>query len=654
MKGFFLLTFCLVVGCSVCAQPKVEWEAVYGELYDAEFRSMVVRAGGFFVVGNIGGWRNEKPYVVLIDGEGNKVWEKTYTDWEGPIFSAVTSGDGGVVMAGITWSGEFSEGAHILRIDSNGIVVWDKVFGASRVVPSQVSVQEGVSCIAKSSMGGFGIAGLGFFDKPLEQEKYLIYLDYSGNMVWNRTFGPPEAHTDFGLAAHSDGGFVMVCGRQIYRINHNGDIVWEKTFGKSNRDSLNEIIESGDGGYIVVGYKDIGRRAYLLKINEDGDKIWEEEYGDPNTEAISIAPAQDSGFLVQANRRNQIYLIRIDAEGEKIWDLLLGDGEGSLSGFSVALAPDGGHIISGSIFPGQPGTGLDVYALKLEGSPFKTIRLTPSHVIPGIDDETLLEAETRTPMPGWGYVVNIWVNLTHLGLPDMVSIYDDGTHGDSKNNDGIYSRTIDIDRGLGSKRAPITVHLVDSEQREGEARTYLYILPPSDEIIYDEGSEEWSPIPSKATTGKTSTFHYSGESSMYVSSTGGSSIDFIPLGDIAFDTYGYQSIDLGINPGESTRFYPRLVVEVLGDEGTKQIDLTSQGYSFPTNNWTHISIPLTDIDAVNRHITSVRLSGVIEGTFYIDNLRIKTKIPETGQKFFKIMGVLIFCLRFLSDGNIIN
>jgi len=69
-------------------------------------------------------------YLVRTDKNGDTLWTKTYggTDWDF-VYSLKVTPDRGFVMAGNTYSfGNGSSDGWILKVDSNGTLLWQKVF----------------------------------------------------------------------------------------------------------------------------------------------------------------------------------------------------------------------------------------------------------------------------------------------------------------------------------------------------------------------------------------------------------------------------------------------------------------------------------------------------------------------------------------------
>ena len=67
---------------------------------------------------------------------------------------------------------------------------------------------------------------------------------------------------------------------------------------------------------------------------------------------------------------------------------------------------------------------------------------------------------------------------------------------------------------------------------------------------------------------------------------------FYPPGGYIYDTYGYSCLELSINPGSCTRFYPTVMVRAEWNVGQSVVDPQKLGYNFAQREWTRISIPL--------------------------------------------------------------
>jgi hypothetical protein len=160
-------------------------------------------------------------WVVKIDDHGNKVWDKTFggfmVDW---FINAISTHDGGFLLAG--WSrsdssadkSENSKGGSdfwVVKIDADGNKTWDKTLGGT--------LNEDFASVVATRDGGYLLSGSSNSYASGDKSEYAIGLydywavriDGQGNKVWDKTLG--GAGYDFNYRASAilspAGGYLL-------------------------------------------------------------------------------------------------------------------------------------------------------------------------------------------------------------------------------------------------------------------------------------------------------------------------------------------------------------------------------------------------------------------------------------------------------------
>jgi hypothetical protein len=139
-----------ILAARLDADGNVLWSRTYGgSEADGGRRIMAGPEGTFFIVGHTAsfGAGGDDVWVLAIDDEGAVLWQKafggTLVDLAGP--AAVTA-DGGLVIAGETWSFPVSGAdvrAFLLRLDGAGAVLWQKGLGVDEMFKAAPAVECG-------------------------------------------------------------------------------------------------------------------------------------------------------------------------------------------------------------------------------------------------------------------------------------------------------------------------------------------------------------------------------------------------------------------------------------------------------------------------------------------------------------------------------
>jgi len=394
------LIFVLVVLFGLVSNAMAsKWQKTFGGSYDDDAYAITpTKDGGFIVAGDTESSDNGESdvYLIKIDKNGNKIWQKTFGgSYDATADTITPTKDGGFIVAGNTESSGNYEGdsdVYLIKIDKNGNKIWQKTFGGSDF--------DYADAITPTKDGGFIVAGYTESIDNGESDVYLIKIDKNGNEIWQKTFGGSDFDYADTITPTKDGGFIVAGYTEssgngegdvyLIKIDKNGNKIWQKTFGGSDFDVANAITPTKDGGFIVAGdTKSFGngeKDVYLIKIDKNGNKIWQKTFGGSDfDEANAITPTKDGGFIVAGDTKSfgnggyDVYLIKIDKNGNKIWQKTFG---GSYFDKAYAITPtkDGGFIVAGDTKSFGNG-GYDVYLIKIDkngkSSSGKNLKLAP-------------------------------------------------------------------------------------------------------------------------------------------------------------------------------------------------------------------------------------------------------------------------------------
>jgi hypothetical protein len=323
----------------------LEWQKCYGGSFgDGMFQTEVVNSiqqtsdGGYILAGqtassdgNVLGYHGGvDAWVIKIDNNGNLVWQKAFGGSGQDIANAITTTtDGNYIFTGTAESNNgnltgVSNGAvWIVKIDSNGNIIWQKRYGTALIV---------IYDIKRTNDGGYITAGmysLSSVDPNYNgNDFYVSKLDAVGNVVWQNTFGDRSTDIAFSVQQTTDGGYVaagmgtIVLGNSgnpyywVIKMNNTGAIEWEKHIGGQDNSLqvAKSIRQTFDGGYIVAGQTaslggDISNPIgggnfdyWIIKLNGNGNIVWEKSLGGTGTDsATSIQQTTDGGFIVGGN-----------------------------------------------------------------------------------------------------------------------------------------------------------------------------------------------------------------------------------------------------------------------------------------------------------------------------------------------------------------
>lgn len=422
-KSLFTIAIAVAFAFSTQAQsPALEWQSALGGEGTDQAYSIIQTNGGSYVIagnsysmggdvsGNHGGadvWLAKKDNGHLLD------WQKSLGGEADDFASAVIpTSDGGFAIAGYSESttGDLTlnQGMSdywIVKLDSDGVMQWQKSYGGSDV--------DQAYSITQTADGGYAVAGLSrSIDGDVhgnhgENDMWILKLDASGNLVWQASLGGSTLDEAYSIIQTADGGYAVagvsasndgdVSGHHsliwnddawIVKLNSTGVIEWQKSLGGSAYDIASSIIQTTDGGYAVAATSkspdgDVtGNHGlldfWIIKLSNAGAITWQKSVGgSANEESASIVQTADGGFAIagssssndgdiSGNHGQYDYLaIKLSGAGLLEWQKSMG-GSGADLANSIVRTNDGGLALVGYTYSmdgdvsGQHGTSSPV------------------------------------------------------------------------------------------------------------------------------------------------------------------------------------------------------------------------------------------------------------------------------------------------------
>lgn len=364
----------------------VQWQQGLGGANDEVGNVVKELSGGGYLVagsstssgGNVGSsFGGKDVWVVKLDPFGGVVWSKVIGGGGNEEATTIfQTSDGGFFISGYGFSPTVTEqgGAAFntsnhgnsdvwaAKLDSTGNVQWVKCFGGSMSDRANAAIQH--------SNGTFVLAGYTESNNG----------DVSGNHQ-NMNFFPPVNTQDAWLI----------------NIDASGNLLWQKCLGGSNSENANDIKELSNGEIVVAGYSyssdgdlisNSGMKdVWLLKLSSMGTILWSKSYGGLFDDlAMSVDLLPTGGFLVSGSTNSTLingvatsiagyydfFMMYLDLNGNYQLHATMG-GTGWDYGRSLVRTMDGDFIVGGytnstnGLFYSNSGS-FDFALVKLGGS----------------------------------------------------------------------------------------------------------------------------------------------------------------------------------------------------------------------------------------------------------------------------------------------
>ncbi len=280
--------------------------------------------GGYIMVGTCksASKEDESIYCIRTNSVGNIIWEKTYSGDKNAYGSSVElTDDNGFIIAGATSSfGIGQENLYLVKIDENGEKLWERTYGEE--------FRSEAKDIRRSSGGNFIITG--WIVETFKYSVYLLKIDNEGSCIWAKKYGSEEFGGIGGWSVRetSEGGYVIIgdAGERSYIIKTDsyGDTTWIKEVGSDEaKIRCLSIEQTTDGGYIISGalssYIEKYRRnwwdIYVAKADSSGEIQWVKSWGEQGIDhGNDIKQTSDGGYIITGILQGDMCLIKLKPE----------------------------------------------------------------------------------------------------------------------------------------------------------------------------------------------------------------------------------------------------------------------------------------------------------------------------------------------------
>ena len=338
MKKFTSILL-LFIGClnGLAQNYQINWQQCFGGSEQDQAYDIIEIPGGYFILGSTESADGDislnhgisDGWLIKTDNSGNIIWEGTYGGSSGDNFVRIfptENEDFYILGASRSSDGDISFDPYpdswdhwILKIDSEGDIIWDKIVGGS-----------------------------------------------TGEVLWTGDITEDGGILTVGWTNSNDGDISVFYGGQdtwITKISSEGELEWDFAIGTDWIDVGQAIIQTSDGGYLVGGSSMLGEGgnitcephssladAILTKLDADRNIEWQHCYGGSDHDGIVSLIEIEDGYVFGAytssndgdvsgwhvgynhlgNPEPDMWIVKIDFSGNIIWQNALGgsDGEG--------------------------------------------------------------------------------------------------------------------------------------------------------------------------------------------------------------------------------------------------------------------------------------------------------------------------------------
>ncbi|MCW4015575.1 MAG: hypothetical protein NWF06_04325 [Candidatus Bathyarchaeota archaeon] len=321
-----------ISGAYAESSSATEFELYGGELNDTSVGIVESEDEMFVIAGNTYsfGAGNADFWLIKVDSSGTVEWNYTYGGAEADVATdMIQTSDSGYAMVGKTQSfGAGDNDFWLVKVDASGNVQWNKTYGQATA--------EVANSVIQTSDNGYVMTGYST-DANSTEDLWLIKTDSTGNIQWNKTYGELGSAEGYSVTQTSDGGYAIIGSTNSFsnytfydcwfiKTNAEGDVEWTKTYEQGGRDLLQFVIQTSDDGYTLAGYASRG-----------------------------IVDSSD------------IWVIHVDSDGNTEWNMTWAPSEPAIPS-SMIQTNDEGYMVSGwtSSLNSFPGLSNYMFLIKID------------------------------------------------------------------------------------------------------------------------------------------------------------------------------------------------------------------------------------------------------------------------------------------------
>ena len=153
-------------------------------------------------------------------------------------------------------------------------MVWSKSFGG---------VQSDMAYAVASAVDGCLVVGDTHSSGAGDSDALVMKISSDGSLVWQKTFGGADFDAPTCVAVAQDGGFLVggttfsfgngVRDFWLFKVGVEGEVLWSCTVGRGGYEEAYGVVDVGGGDLVLAGWTNslgLGRYSfYVVKVAVD-------------------------------------------------------------------------------------------------------------------------------------------------------------------------------------------------------------------------------------------------------------------------------------------------------------------------------------------------------------------------------------------------
>lgn len=243
---------------------------------------------------------------------------------------------------------------YVVKLNATGETEWEKSYGGSLFTASPRSIEitnDGGYIIAGDIITTHNTDGDGdITGHHFKYDIWVIRLDSNGNLMWQKALGGNEWEKAGNIVVTDDGSFVIggytgstdgdvssnigLNDYWVIKLNGDGEILWEKTYGSNMNDEAYDMKQAPNGDLYLIGFartangdvsQNFGVHDYwLLQLDSEGNLLNEKSFGGQSEDRGKSLNINENGSIILAGMSNSDVGDDNDNYGYDYWIIQLG------------------------------------------------------------------------------------------------------------------------------------------------------------------------------------------------------------------------------------------------------------------------------------------------------------------------------------------
>ena len=334
--------------------------------------------------------------------------------------------DGGMIVAGRWHDPQDAQAGDLwlAKIDAAGEVEWQRRYDAGETEWLNGHV------VQQTSDGGYIVAAYLSLTSSNAYPGWLLKLDTSGNIVWQRTFAFGQHEPSMvpsALREVSGGGFIVVADEPwVARLDEAGNVLWQHLYFENENTFMvpQHVVEVEGGDFIIVGHhadEDLYYRAWAMRLDAAGNVLWSRRF--VTGWLLNVEAADDGHFLAVGGGSfqgtNGTLVVKFDANGIPLWQKIYSGLDGSYA-WTLERTPAGDYLMGGASTTTGAGqllkidaAGTVVWQRTIEDIEYPYMDLTPAGDVALVGvDPVFVKTDQHGNIPGCSQMAEMPLAVT--------------------------------------------------------------------------------------------------------------------------------------------------------------------------------------------------------------------------------------------------